>query len=298
MTIRRFNSADHRAGTQRHKPPALGPIPGLAENRPPVMLPPQMGPPLDVILETPTLLAVNKPADLVCHPTKGDEWSSLIGRARLHCGSGSLPHLVHRLDRETSGLVLLAKHSAAAGELGRIWEQNRVQKTYLAIVTDHPSGDEGEIEAPLGKDESSPIAIKDCVRSDGRPAATGYVVLKRFFRDERPFALLRVRPRTGRKHQIRIHLAHAGHPIVGDKLYGGNPDHYLALVQGRLDQDRQKALITANHLLHAAELQFDWRGAGFRLVASPGREFREFLGDPSSPATRSGDSSWRAPVPS
>jgi hypothetical protein len=145
--MRRFTFADHSEGRRPHKPPAAPPTPWLAERLPPAMLGISMGPSLDVILETPTLLAVNKPADLVCHPTKGDAWSSLISRARMHCGEGFIPRLVNRLDRETSGLVLLAKNTDAAGQLGRMWELGRVQKTYLAVVHGHPSEDSGQIDA-------------------------------------------------------------------------------------------------------------------------------------------------------
>jgi 23S rRNA pseudouridine1911/1915/1917 synthase len=287
--MRRFTFADHSEGRRPHKPPAAPPTPWLAERLPPAMLGISMGPSLDVILETPTLLAVNKPADLVCHPTKGDAWSSLISRARMHCGEGFIPRLVNRLDRETSGLVLLAKNTDAAGQLGRMWELGRVQKTYLAVVHGHPSEDSGQIDAPLGKDEASVVAIKDCVRPDGRQAATGYAVLRRFRRNERRFALLRVLPRTGRKHQIRIHLAHHGHPIVGDKLYGDDPEHYLALVENRLDTTRLAALLTGNHLLHAAALEFEWNGAGFQLQAAPGQEFMEFIGLDPMPSVSGGE---------
>src|SRR6187549_2792712 len=128
----------------------------------------------DIIHEDADLLDINKPADLVCHPTKGDEYSSLISRVRLHLGADSKPHLVNRLDRETSGVTVVAKSAAAAGELGKLWETRTVEKEYLAIVHGHVREEHGLIDASLGKEESSVVAIKDCVRPDGTPAQTEF----------------------------------------------------------------------------------------------------------------------------
>src|SRR4029450_7033232 len=120
----------------------------------------------------------------------------------------------------------------------------------------------GTIDARLGKDESSKVAVKDRVRADGAGALTEYWVEKQFQRPGNPseFSLLRVRLHTGRKHQIRIHLAHIGHPIVGDKLYGGDEDLYLALVQDRLTTAQRERLIFSNHALHGQSIRFNWRG--------------------------------------
>jgi 23S rRNA pseudouridine1911/1915/1917 synthase len=136
----------------------------------------------DIIHEDDDLLVINKPAGLVCHPTKGDEYSSLISRARIYLKNTGTPHLVHRLDRETSGVVLFAKNAEVARELGKIWETRNVTKEYLAIVHGHVREDEGVIDAPLGRDETSRVAIKDCVRPDGAPAQTVFRVEKRFSR--------------------------------------------------------------------------------------------------------------------
>jgi 23S rRNA pseudouridine1911/1915/1917 synthase len=274
---------------------------------------------LNIIHEDAGLLVINKPAGLVCHPTKGDEFSSLISRTRLYLKIATSPaqlstlnsqpstvpspHLVNRLDRETSGIVIVAKNSEIAGELGKIWESRAVQKEYLAIVHGRVRDDHGLIDAPLGKDEQSKVAVKDCVRPDGAPAQTEFWVERRFNRprprqsksrdngrerggvcsefrparrDGSTYSLLRVIPRTGRKHQIRIHLAHLGHPIVGDKLYGGDEDLYLALVENRLTPEQLARLILPHQALHACAVRFLWRGQPMEFSCAPEPWFSDF----------------------
>ncbi len=248
-----------------------------------------------ILHEDADLLVINKPAGLVCHPTKNGERSSLIGRARLHLGNSAQPHLVNRLDRETSGVVLIAKNSATAGELGKILESRAFEKEYLAIVHGHVREQHGIIDAPLGKDEHSRVVVKDCVRPDGASAQTEFFAQKRFTRTFLPstfdprlstFSLLRIVPRTGRKHQIRIHLAHLGHAIVGDKLYGGDEDLYLALVENRLTAAQRAKLIFENHALHACSIKFVWRGEPKEFSCAPEPWFTEFIANESQSSPR------------
>lgn len=242
-----------------------------------------------ILYEDAELLVINKPAGLVCHPTKTDAYSSLISRVRLYFGQKSHdaeplssvpsvpshPQLINRLDRETSGVTIVAKSALAARELRRLWENRQVEKEYLAIVHGHVEEAHGLIEAPLGKDERSRVAIKDCVRPDGASARTEFWTVSHI-PTLQPFTLLRLHPHTGRKHQIRIHLAHIGYPIVGDKLYGGDEDLYLALVEDRLTPEQRQRLILPHHALHARAVRFTWRGREIAFTASPEPWFAQF----------------------
>ena len=229
-----------------------------------------------VIYEDDSLLVVHKPADLVCHPTKGDKYSSLISRVRIYLGEAFEGQMINRLDRETSGIVMIAKDQETARSLRKQWEAREVQKSYRAIVYGWPQEDAFEVNAALGKDESSEVVIKDCVRSDGHASLTRFKVSRRFERDESRFALLEAMPETGRKHQIRIHLQHLGHPIVGDKLYGLDEQYYLDLVHGRLTDEQRKTLLLPNHALHAHSVTLHYRDKTTTFTSPEEDWFQEF----------------------
>ncbi len=239
-----------------------------------------MDPLLAILHEDEGILVVNKPAGLVCHPTKGDERSSLAGRVRLHLQVGGPVHLINRLDRETSGVVVLAKSDHAARELRRQWESRTVEKTYWSIVHGHVQPEAGVIDAPLGKDERSAVVVKDCVRADGAKAQTAFRIRRRFEREGIPYTWLCVSPVTGRKHQIRIHLSHLGHPIVGDKLYGLDESWYLKLVQGELSPQDWRRLVLPWQALHAHQVVLIWRGQPWVFKAMPESWFEDFIGAP------------------
>lgn len=247
-----------------------------------------------IIHEDSDLLVLHKPAGLVCHPTKGDAWSSLISRVRLYLGSAAEPQMVHRLDRETSGVMIFAKCAPAALELRQFWELGLVTKEYRAIVHGHVRDSVGLIDLPLGPDENSIVAVKDCVRPDGASARTHWWRERVLERSEGPFSVLRLRLDTGRKHQIRIHLAAIGHPLVGEKLYGPDENLYLDFAKRRLTDSQRQQLLLPQQALHASRLWLPWTGVEREFASEPESNFLHFLEgrtivwDPDPPETTEG----------
>ena len=204
---------------------------------------------VDVVFEDDRLLVVNKPADLVCHPSKNGPLSSLVGRVRSYLGRPEA-FMVNRLDRETSGLMLVAKDSPMAAQLHRAFLKKQVLKEYLAIVHGHVAGEHGIVDAPIGLATGREVVIRRGVEPDGQHAQTEWWTEARAER----FTMLRIRLHTGRAHQIRVHLAHIGHPVVGDKIYGGDERLYLKFIETGVTPALLEKLLLPRQALHARRL--------------------------------------------
>jgi 23S rRNA pseudouridine1911/1915/1917 synthase len=183
---------------------------------------PDAGIDVAVVYEDPDLLIVNKPAGLVVHPSPGHAAGTLVNALLARAGGSEYggiagvqrPGIVHRLDRDTSGLLMVAKHDAAQASLMAQLKARRVKKTYLALVAGDVAASLGRIEAPIGRDPRHRTRM--AVTADGRPSVTGYRVRERFG----GWTLLELDLVTGRTHQIRVHLDAIGHPVAGDPVYG------------------------------------------------------------------------------
>jgi 23S rRNA pseudouridine1911/1915/1917 synthase len=202
--------------------------------------------PLDIIYEDAVMLVVDKPAGMVVHPGAGHATGTLVNAVLARCpqnadiGGADRAGIVHRLDKDTSGLLLVAKDEITHAALQRQFKHRQVVKTYLALVEDHVQPKEGVIDAPIGRNKRQ--RKKMAVVRSGREAQTTYRVAECFAEH----TLLEVRPHTGRTHQVRVHLSWMGYPIVGDAVYGR----------------RRQPLLKSRHFLHAARLKLTHPATG------------------------------------
>lgn len=200
--------------------------------------------PLDIRYEDSDLIVVNKPPGMVVHPSLGHAGGTLVNALLAHCpdlggvGGERRPGIVHRLDKDTSGLIIAAKHDHALWQLQNQFKQRTVSKAYLTLVNGSMQPPEATIDAPIGRDprHRQKMAVITTGSGDARPAQTAFRALT-YYPD---YTYVECRPRTGRKHQIRVHMAYIGFPVAGDRIYGRRKD--------RLGLKR--------HFLHAAELTF------------------------------------------
>jgi 23S rRNA pseudouridine1911/1915/1917 synthase len=219
-----------------------------------------------IVDEREDYVVVDKPPFLLVHPTKPGGahtlWKQLRELLAFEIVNGGQVSIVNRLDRETSGLVLVAKTSAAARRFGLLMQRRRLKKQYLAIVLDWPEWETKVVDAPLdrqGRHQKSEIWLKQMIHPAGAPAQTEFQVERRFtrLRATDKFSLIRAIPRTGRTHQIRVHLASIGHPIVGDKIYGPDEQLYLRFIETGWTLELERQLLLPRHALHSAKLTID-----------------------------------------
>ncbi|HRH99185.1 MAG TPA: RNA pseudouridine synthase [Prosthecobacter sp.] len=220
-----------------------------------------------VLDETDGYIVVNKPAPLQIHP--GDPngpptlWHRLCDLLSYEIANGGQVSIINRLDRETSGVVLVAKSQPVARLFGMAMQERKIHKTYTALVHGWPEWEEQIVNAPIlsARDVGiSDIWVKQIVHERGVPCRTEFRTLQRFERDGMKFALIEAKPETGRMHQIRVHLHHLGLPIVGDKLYGHDDRCYLEFIETGWTPALEKKLILPRQALHSSRLELNLEG--------------------------------------
>jgi 23S rRNA pseudouridine1911/1915/1917 synthase len=214
--------------------------------------------PIDILYQDEWLAVVNKPPDMVVHPAKGNWSGTLVNalqwhfRDQLSTGGGYLrAGIVHRLDKDTSGVILVAKDDHTHRELAMQFETRKVFKEYVAIVAGELERDSDYVEGPLKMHPHDRLKMVVSADADAKHALSYYEVLERF----RGFTLVKVQPRTGRTHQIRVHLLHVGCPVLADKVYGGRAQFRLSDLVPKLPSEEDEVLIE-RQALHAFRLRF------------------------------------------
>ena len=252
--------------------------------------------PLDVVYEDRDLAVVNKPAGMIVHAgsgqnqdarSKGTLVNALLYRFKtLSTTGGELrPGIVHRLDKETSGLIVVAKNDRAHAALGAMFAGRKINKTYIALVEGEVKRDQGTINAALSRDPVRRTRMSTQPNENARSAVSHYEVVRRLATRFGKFSLMRVRIETGRTHQIRVHLASIGHPVVGDTLYGGAGQltDQVALKASQSRAARRNAepqrLKLGRNFLHAARLEFahPMTGKAIELEAALPEQLSRFL---------------------
>ena len=218
------------------------------------------------IYEDDYLLVVDKPAGVTVHPSPRWRYDTVIQRLRARpCEPGSRVQLAHRLDRETSGVLVVTKDPETNRIVHETFAAGRARKTYLALVVGDPAWDRTRAEAPIGKHPSSDVLIRMAVVPDGAASTTEFTVVERLA----GHALVEARPLTGRTHQIRVHLGHLGHPVLGDKIYGPDEQLFIRWYEGRTDDQDWRNLGMDRHALHAERLVLPhpWRSGDVDIRA-------------------------------
>jgi 23S rRNA pseudouridine1911/1915/1917 synthase len=204
-----------------------------------------------IIFEDEELLVVDKPGGLVCHSAQRPEHTSLVEWLREY--GVSTPRMINRLDRETSGLVIVAKNEGAAKTLGKAVLRREIEKEYIAICQGAFTEESGVIDQPIGVSQTSAVYTKRVVDViGGQPSLTRYAAEKR----SHHFTVVRLMPRTGRAHQLRVHMAWLGHPLVGDKIYGPDENLYLQFIEWGVTSEMLEKLLLPRHALHAERVSF------------------------------------------
>jgi len=258
-------------------------------------------------------LVVAKPPNLLSHPTRPDGKPTLLGWLQEKF-PGEFVALVNRLDRETSGTVLVARSPEAASRMGGMTMRREIHKYYLALVSGRVEAEHGVIDAPIGRlgiSEENPIWLRMGVipahdpqgrktaeartefwrlatgeDEDRRPACGGY---------HGPISLLRLQAHTGRLHQLRVHLAHIGHAVIGDKIYGPDSNLYLKFIAEGWTEEHQRVLGLSRHALHAHELRFTWNGEELTFIAPLSDDMAALMKQSfpeADPSTNSGGQSF------